>query len=379
MPPKNFKNIVLFEGLNGLRFFAAFLVVMHHAETIRAKNGLPNFNQFAIFKNGSTAVTFFFVLSGFLITYLLLKENFTIHSIKVKNFYIKRILRIWPLYYLLVLIGLFLIPFAFLKLGINYTMPYNFKQVWLYFIFFLPGMVTFLFGHHLLEPLWSIGVEEVFYLIWAPLSKLCKNKMRWLLVTVLGLKIILIAYSYWFLNPGSMASYLIGTFQFEAMAIGGLGAYFVFNHTKPFANLTIYTIYFQLIIYSLLLAYLFLHDTSSNKLGILLFQTPVLSGLFVDFLFLYLIIGVSLNEKNIFKIKSKLLSFLGEISYGIYMYHMLLIFGMVLVLKPVFIKLPLFSGSLLFYTVIIILVTGIAAVSKKYFENYFLKMRSWLK
>ncbi len=379
MPPKNFKNIVLFEGLNELRFFAAFLVVMNHAETIRAKNGLPNFNSYTFFKNGGTAVTFFFVLSGFLITYLLLKEIFNTHTVKVKTFYLKRVLRIWPLYYLIVAAGLFIVPFAISKLGINYEMPYTFNQVWYYFVFFLPGMVTFLFGHHLLEPLWSIGVEEVFYLVWAPLSKLFKNNLPWLLITVLAIKIVLITYSYLFLNAQSMAAYLINSFQFEAMAIGGFGAYFVFNRTKPLSNLTIYSAAFQVCIYSLLAAFLFLHNTATNKFGILLFQTPVVSGLFINFLFLYLIIGVSLNEKNIFKIKSRLFSFLGEISYGIYMYHMLLIFGIVMIFKPFFLKLNIFTGSILFYIIITILVTGTAALSKKYFENYFLKMKSLLK
>jgi peptidoglycan/LPS O-acetylase OafA/YrhL len=203
--------------------------------------------------------------------------------------------------------------------------------------------------------------------------------MLWLLVSILSFKIILIMYSYWFLDTGSVAAYLISTFQFEAMAIGGFGAYFVFNRTKPFSKLPVYTIAFQLCIYSLLAAYLFLHDTTTNKFGILLFQTPVISGLFVDFLFLYLIIGVSLNEKNIFKIKSRLFSFLGEISYGIYMYHMVLIFGIVLALKPAFLKLNLFTGSLLFYTIITVLIIGTSAISKKYFENYFLKMKALLK
>ena len=56
-----FKNISFFEGLNTLRFFAAFLVLMHHAETIRNKNGLYNFEWLGAFRNGGNAVTFFFV------------------------------------------------------------------------------------------------------------------------------------------------------------------------------------------------------------------------------------------------------------------------------------------------------------------------------
>ena len=69
-----YKNINYFPGLNALRFIAAYLVVMHHSETIRKKYGLLNLQSFSLFRNGSTAVSFFFVLSGFLITYLLLKE-----------------------------------------------------------------------------------------------------------------------------------------------------------------------------------------------------------------------------------------------------------------------------------------------------------------
>jgi len=66
----DYKNISLFQGLNALRFLAAFLVVMHHSETIKRKNGIENFEWLGLFKNGGNAVTFFFVLSGFLTTYL---------------------------------------------------------------------------------------------------------------------------------------------------------------------------------------------------------------------------------------------------------------------------------------------------------------------
>jgi len=55
----------------------------------------------------------------------------------------------------------------------------------------MPGLVTFHFGHHFLEPLWSIGVEEVFYLIWAPLFKYIKKRVWVLLLSVILFKIIL--------------------------------------------------------------------------------------------------------------------------------------------------------------------------------------------
>ena len=86
-----FREIKYFKGLNSLRFFAAYLVVIHHAEQIRMKYGLFHLKEYSLFNNGGIAVTFFFVLSGFLISYLLLKERNTTNTIAVKNFYYRRI------------------------------------------------------------------------------------------------------------------------------------------------------------------------------------------------------------------------------------------------------------------------------------------------
>lgn len=59
---------------------------------------------------GGLAVTFFFVLSGFLITYLLLIERDTKGTINIKNFYLRRVLRIWPVYYVIFVIGFLILP-----------------------------------------------------------------------------------------------------------------------------------------------------------------------------------------------------------------------------------------------------------------------------
>ena len=57
-----YQDIKYFQGLNSLRFFAAYLVVIHHAEQIRLKNGIFNLKGFSLFNNGGIAVSFFFVL-----------------------------------------------------------------------------------------------------------------------------------------------------------------------------------------------------------------------------------------------------------------------------------------------------------------------------
>ncbi len=373
----NYKNITLFEGLNSLRFFAAFLVVLHHAETIRKKYELPNFQDIGLFRNGDNAVTFFFVLSGFLITYLLLKENKRTNTISIKNFYIKRVLRIWPLYFLLVIIGTLIVPFVFELAHINYQMPYTLSEVWFYFLFFLPGLVTYFFGHHLLEPLWSIGIEEVFYLIWAPLFKIGKQRIFVILVAIFVIKVILLILAqFWMKDP--LTVYLIQMFRFEAMAIGGLGAFFIFNRKSSLSELSIYKKSFQVFFYGLLISYLVFYTMINNGIWNFIFHTPVLSGLFIDFLFLYLIIGVSLIDHNIFKLRNKFLNYLGEISYGIYMYHLLLIFGCIQFLKKYLVQLSSPLSSLLFYTIVIVSVIAVSSLSKVLFENYFLNFKNKL-
>jgi len=369
-----YKNISFFKGLNSLRFFAAFLVVMHHSETIREKNGLFNFEWLGLFKNGVHAVTFFFVLSGFLITYLLLKESHKTGTVSIKHFYVKRMLRIWPLYFLLVIIGALLVPEVFGLLHINYVMPYTFGQTWFYFIFFLPGLVTFFFGHHLLEPLWSIGIEEVFYLIWAPIFKIGKHKILPILLSIIALKIMLMLMAQFWIKD-ALFVYMVNIFSFEAMSIGGLGAYFIFHRKNSLSEMLLYKLPVQLIIYSLLIIYLIFHSNIDHPVWNFIFKTPILSGLFVDFLFLYLIVGVSLIDNNIFKFRNKLLSYLGEISYGIYMYHLIIIFAIIQFLKKYLIGLDPVLSTLLFYSIVIVSVISVASVSKIVFENYFLNLK----
>jgi peptidoglycan/LPS O-acetylase OafA/YrhL len=373
-----YKSISFFEGLNPLRFFAALLVLMHHSEAIKQKNGLANLQWLGLFQNGNNAVTFFFVLSGFLITYLLLKESFKTGTISIKTFYIKRMLRIWPLYFLLVIIGAILLPVAFHILKVDYTMPYTFGETWYYFLFFLPGLVTFFFGHHLLEPLWSIGVEEVFYLIWAPLFKGLKHRILVVLLSVIGIKILLTLLSTYAVHS-ELFAYVVSIFQFESMAIGGLGAYFLFYHGEKLQQPPLFKKPVQVLVYFTLAVYLILHANIDNAIWNLIFKTPVISALFINFLFLYLILDVSSVDNGILKIKSRLLSTFGEISYGIYMYHMLVIFAIILFIKKYLAQMNPVLSNVVFYIIVIPAVLLVSYLSKKYFENYFLNLKGKLE
>ncbi|HSB94527.1 MAG TPA: acyltransferase, partial [Flavitalea sp.] len=95
---------IYFKNLNGFRFLAASGVIITHIELYKARVGAPNIWQHPlVFELGSAAVDFFFVLSGFLITYLLLEEKKQFKKINFRLFYTRRILRIWPLYYFIIL------------------------------------------------------------------------------------------------------------------------------------------------------------------------------------------------------------------------------------------------------------------------------------
>ncbi len=370
----DFKSIKFFHNFDGLRFIAAFLVLFHHAASLTAQHGATLITQLDLFKNGENAVSFFFVLSGFLITYLLLQEKGIKEKITIRNFYIKRILRIWPLYFLLIIIALFIQPLVIDLMHIPYVMPYNLKDTWMYFVFFLPGMVTFYFGSHLLEPLWSIGVEELFYLLWAPVFKYFNKYILPILLFVLVAKLFLLQLSHLGYFSPEMA-YLLRILQFESMAYGGIGAYLLFNYGKPLLNYTrliqIMKLVFGLSILGLIFFNSAIHFLLFKSNSHSDFEVFVKSFLFAGFLF-----SLALTNKKILFLSSKPMVYLGEISYGIYMYHLLIL--TVLILPIHNLRLDLILQDSLFLGASILLTILIAGLSKRFFESYFLNFRKKL-
>jgi peptidoglycan/LPS O-acetylase OafA/YrhL len=118
------------------------------------------------------------------------------------------------------------------------------------------------------------------------------------------------------------------------------------------------------------------HVNVDNEVWNAVFKTPVLSSLLLDFLFLYVIISVSLFRSNISKFKYKAISSLGEISYGIYMYHMIIVFGSMHFLKKYLTQFNTPWNHIVYYTIVLASTILIAALSKHFFENYFLSLRN---
>src|SRR5690606_37840820 len=173
---------IFFDGLNELRAFAALLVVFHHIEMFKDGDGIMslfdnNYTNYFIGRIGKNAVYLFFVLSGFLITFLLLQEKNKHGKVLLKKFYLRRIFRIWPLYYTIVIISFMLIPLLshnfeiFSRTPTYYGMTmdnnnYSLNAIML-FLLFLPNLALRL-GIIVVgaSQSWSVGVEEQFYILW---------------------------------------------------------------------------------------------------------------------------------------------------------------------------------------------------------------------
>ncbi|GAA1141312.1 peptidoglycan/LPS O-acetylase OafA/YrhL [Kitasatospora gansuensis] len=135
-----------FDALDGLRAIAAVIVIFFHYGGGKV-----------VFLSGWIGVHIFFVVSGFLITTLMLREKDRTGRISLRNFYLRRIFRIVPLYYL----GL-----AATALGV-----YHSGYSWNVLMNHLPHFLGFMSEYHLAGDTpylhtWTIGIEQKFYLVW---------------------------------------------------------------------------------------------------------------------------------------------------------------------------------------------------------------------
>jgi peptidoglycan/LPS O-acetylase OafA/YrhL len=368
---------IYFSGLNGLRFFAALLVIITHSESIRAKLGFFHISQWSISRNGGLAVQFFFVLSGFLISYLLFQEFRNTNTISIKRFYWRRILRIWPLYYLIAFVGLYFLPYLVLPLiGQPFHAAFDIWTGSFLFLCFLPNLANVWFETQHLHPLWSIGVEEQFYLIWAPLAKYLRRYFVIICLAIIVLKISLLTYCTTFYAHSWVTS-LIATLQFECMAIGGLGAYWLFHGGKVEGNRW-FAMPYQLIVLGIIALQIIAHQelNQSTFWAAKIWQycfTGIPYSIFSNLLFVYLILNIAQNPSRVIDTENKSLHFLGEISYGLYMYNPLVINLIVKVFakKLSLLPAPLFLSAMYLLTMIVLI--AVSYLSFRFFEKPIMK------
>lgn len=361
-----YRGRVYFPNLDGLRFIAALLVIIHHVEQLKSMYGIPNHWGSAFVQIiGEQGVVLFFVLSGFLITYLLMEEEKTAGTIRVRDFYLRRVLRIWPLYFFIVIISLLILPripmFVLPGYDNEYVYRHLLKKI-LLFLFFLPNLVSPLAG---IVPYaaqtWSIGTEEQFYLAWPVVMKHIK-KHRIVLMLLIIFGYIFVARALYssrtdFLPFKGYINTFWLVFNIDCMAIGGFFAILLHSKhkfLKYFNNNFVF--YASLIIVSYMLS------KGVNIQHIYKESYALFFGL--------LILNFASNPNIHIKLETGFLKYLGKISYGLYMYHPI---GIVLALA--ILRSTGILTDYVIYPLSLAFAIGIAALSYEYFESFFLRFK----
>ena len=370
--PENAKPFY-FRNLNGLRFFAAFLVIIEHSSTFaNAINPtLSNFTFHQLPKLGNYGVKFFFVLSGFLITYLLLREVEQHQKVSIKNFYIRRILRIWPLYFLVGIGGTIAGPIVLNKLGVPVqgNIATNLSFVALFAVNL--QLVFSPFNRGIVEILWSVCLEEQFYLIWAPAFQFFKKRV--LMLSVLSVAIGLltpVAFDFFAtIYNGKMhrPNYYFTTSAFTFFGLGSFASYSL-KHELPILKTKLFSKAAQLGV--LLTLALMIPKIIPMSPGFERYW----SNLSIGLLFVHIILS-AVSDNSLLNLEFRPLIWLGKISYGLYLYHTVVLQILVRILY----KFSPNGGTLVYEFLLPLLGLGITAfishISFFFFETKFLRMK----
>jgi peptidoglycan/LPS O-acetylase OafA/YrhL len=195
-------------ALDGLRGIAVSLVVFYHCHTKLGGGWLSHFAEY-----GWAGVNLFFVLSGFLITGIILEGREDAHFFR--NFYARRALRIWPVYVLLLLLNYILVP-CLLEHNPYHAWQITSTAPWLYYALFVQNLFALALPGPI-GPTWSLAIEEQFYLAWAPIGRrLSLRHLAIVLATVFAVSPAIRACNTGLLTPTHTLIHLDG------LAIGSL-------------------------------------------------------------------------------------------------------------------------------------------------------------
>ena len=362
---------IYFAHLDGLRFYCFLGVFLFHSfqtdDASIADNSTFHLIKQDIFGNGFLGVNFFFVLSGFLITYLLIEERKIKGKINIPNFWLRRILRIWPLYFACVFLGFVLFPLAKKMAG---GIPVESANPW-YYIGFINNFDYIKKGMPDapgLGVLWSIAIEEQFYLVWPLVLSVLPVKKYWIpFVIIIAGSLVYRAY-----NDVPILHEMHTFSCIGDMAMGALGAWLILerqsfyqkivNLPKGLIILT-YIIFFSI--------FLFRDELLLENYYIRIFERIITA-----FVILIIIMEQCFADHSFYKMGNfKLVSGLGLITYSLYCIHFMVISAT----NGIMAKFGWNHQAwqiIFIHTSVALLITVIASkISYKYFESPFLKLK----
>ena len=356
-----------YPGLNDLRALAALSVIPGHLEEFKRLFGFSFNDWYPV--PGKVAVVLFFVISGFLITALLLKEKTNSGKISLKKFYAKRALRIWPLYFLLLGLSIFFLNRVdFFKIEPFSSGVYNYldNNTIILLLLVMPNYIKVIIPYA--TQIWSIGFEEQFYLFQPFVLKLARN--LWMMTSIM---IVIVFFpeilNDTFLNQYHLAN-IIGEWSvyFSCIAIGSIGAILCFAYPE-FVKKYIHSKTVQIVTLLLFITFIVTIQRTQDEY--------IIDFRFFSILFTIIVINAATNPASFYNLKNRVLVYIGRISYGIYMYHIICI---VLALKAVeylskYIGNNTIITDISIYSLTILFAIGISSFSFKYFEGWFLGLK----
>ncbi len=357
--------------LDSLRAIAVILVIISHWVPKNFKSLHPL---------GSIGVDIFFVLSGFLITRILLTKKSEIEEFNIKEnkitaiakFMVRRSLRIFPLYYVMLLI---------LYFGVSY-LPNPISTDWEYYVLYIQNFLYYArqsYPGGKVFPFWSLAVEEQFYLIW-PWILFFINKKHIKNVMIIGILIgTLSSLLFPFIPNKEILSPVLTVCCLQAFCFGGLLSYWSLKGD----SLLEYN-YGQLKI-AAVVSVLFYLSFKIMSPSIIYFDR-----LFIALITSWIIASILLNKITRFNFvfNSKIMISIGKISYGVYILHNFIpvsVNAMLHLLKKkiirgsdVWIVVDLFQNNVLIFTLICsFFLWLIASLSFYFFETPFLKLKKY--
>lgn len=357
--------------LDALRFFAFLCTFGFHWMDYVPVDPKKQFVLYSVLTAGAFGVPVFFLLSSFLIIELLLRERDTTGDIHIRSFYVRRILRIWPLYFL-VFYGLMAI--GHYVPGVASSQPH----VWIAFTFFAGNWYIMRHGWIAgsIDPLWSIAVEEQFYIAVPLLARFGGGRLlaSVSLVLIAISNVVSVHYAH-LVYSGESGQWVNSWFQFQFFAAGALLALVLHGHVPRFPALLrvlMFAAAVALWLVAVMVCGVKSYDAHPTTAGAIAGWAMVLSGTVLFFL-------SALGTPQ--TIIPKWLVYLGRISFGLYLFHSFIL-HLVFAVSPSF---PSQVASALHLSpgcapavgtlLVLALTIALATASYRYFERPFLHLK----
>lgn len=358
--------------LDALRFFAFVTVFCFHRADFLPLDHVHHPIAYVIAWIGAFGVTLFFLLSAFLIVELLLREKEKVGDIHIGSFYVRRVLRIWPLYFA-ALYGLTLLGHWIPAVGMK--TPGSI----LAFTFFAGNWYVVRYGWIAgpIDPLWSISVEEQFYFCIPVLMRWGgKKALAWISVLFLVLSYVTIVLYARKDGPGDNGQWTNSWFQFQFFAAGALLALALHGKLPQFTaplRLVLFTLGSGSWVYAFLGFGAKSWEPHVHPLAAVLGWGLVLLGAIFFFLSVY-----GIHERYI----PRWLSYLGRVSYGLYIFHSLILYLLLglghqwLTRLIATLHLPASSFAPVGSALVMAITISLAALSYRFYEQPFLRLKS---